>query len=242
MIPLPTRRTVGPAERCARGPAPVCRRISPEADVTRRGSSTAGVRDPRASLVSVRWHGPCRGTVCACCRPATSECGSSTGRRDGPPGAEGRLRRLLPCQADPDVAASTGNRERRSHQTWPLAARLPAEDAERSPRCLRLEQPTGRRQRRAAPRASGAAGRRAPPRRSARTTGGRARRRRCAGTPTRVPSSRKPSFSTTRSEAAFSGRMLTSTRCRPTALKQWSAASATAVGMTPRPATRGSTQ
>ena len=32
-----------------------------------------------------------------------------------------------------------------------------------------------------------------------------------------MPSSRKPSFSTTRSDAVFSGRMLTSSRCRPTA-------------------------
>ena len=38
--------------------------------------------------------------------------------------------------------------------------------------------------------------------------------------------------------AVFSGLMLISMRCSPTTSKQWSAASATHVGITPRPATR----
>ena len=58
----------------------------------------------------------------------------------------------------------------------------------------------------------------------------------------RSPSSRRPSFWTTRRLAVFSGRMLISTRCRPRAKKQWSAAIATATGVIPRPATRESIQ
>ena len=45
-----------------------------------------------------------------------------------------------------------------------------------------------------------------------------------------------PSFSTTRSELVFSGRIAISIRCSPAVKKQWSIAIATARGMMPRPA------
>ena len=59
---------------------------------------------------------------------------------------------------------------------------------------------------------------------------------------TRTPSSRNPSFSTTRRDAWFSGRMDASSRCRPTTPKQWSTAMASTVGMMPRPAYASSIQ
>ncbi len=52
----------------------------------------------------------------------------------------------------------------------------------------------------------------------------RARRRRCAGTDAADPSSRKPSFSTTRRLAVFSGRIVASIRCSPRPKKHWSRA------------------
>jgi len=58
----------------------------------------------------------------------------------------------------------------------------------------------------------------------------------------RSPSYRKPSFSTTRRLAWFSGRMQISMRCRRSSLKHTSVASATAVGVIPRPANRSDTQ
>ena len=51
-----------------------------------------------------------------------------------------------------------------------------------------------------------------------------------------------PSFSTTRSDEVFSGRIATSIRCSPTGPKQWSIAIATARVMMPRPAYDSSIQ
>ena len=121
MIPLPTRRTVGPPRRRSADRAPVCRRIS-------------------------------SGDKCDSCDSAAALTAS-------------RLAARLPAGEQPVGHLVGGERER------PVVAPGAGDVQERA----------------------------------------RA-----------VPSSRKPSFSTTRSDAAFSGRMLTSTRCRPTAPKQWS--------------------
>ena len=59
---------------------------------------------------------------------------------------------------------------------------------------------------------------------------------------TRTPSSRNPSFSTTRRDAAFSGLIDASSRCMPITRKQWSTAIASAVGMIPLPANDSSIQ